>query len=150
MELIRKIILIVLLSVLPFSANGITVVRHFCCGIVEKTEIVLVATDEIKADDHHENGVHGCCVETDSESCCIGDSSDDLPCGDQLVVVKGTDDAPPVLTKSFTQISLHEYYCILLDILERRYVHPSQTDSFEKPEILTAKEYCPSIQVLRL
>lgn len=151
MNIIRKIILLVVIFVLPFSANGITLVRHFCCGTVEKTDIVLVATNDISEDNHHENGNNPCCDDSNDDSCCsTRESNNENQCGDQVVIVDGTDETIFGFTKTFDQLSLHEFYCVLLYVFESNSQIVSKDEFAEKPEILAAKEYCPSKQVLRL
>jgi len=112
MFIIRNIILCCVMVLIPFSTNGITLVKHLCCGVIEKTEIVFFATNDIEEDDHHSDDSSICCEETESDDCCDENSLSGSACGDELIVIDGCDYSTITFLKdtdSFLKIICYAY-----------------------------------------
>lgn len=81
----------ILIILIPIYSGGISVVKHFCCGVVENTEFLFgVHTTSLPKDNHHEKEEESCCDTTPKDQCCDSEH-DSNKCGDEILTFDSND-----------------------------------------------------------
>lgn len=140
---------IILIVLIPIYAGGISVVKHFCCGVVENTEFLFgLHQSAIQKDNHHTNQESSCCENTEQENCCNSEY-DDNKCGDEILTFDSNDSWLVSQLNSFDA----EIAVIILPVLHLHNIQElnpfllcAVTESDNPPD----KELAHSIQILRL
>lgn len=151
MRILRDIFLYCVIVLIPFSSNGITVVRHLCCGEIEQTDILFFATNDIEEDDHHADDATICCDESDKDGCCEENTDPDTTCGDELIVMDGCDDSTITFLKD-TDTILKVVFSFFLPSFIFEPVNKLQTALVLEPQREKSHEHSLSHtnQILRL
>jgi len=139
----------VLIFLIPIYSGGISVVKHFCCGVVENKEFLFgVHTAAFPQDNHHEGEDETCCETTDQDQCCSSEDDADR-CGDEILTFDSND------TWIIPQISFDDTHLNIIVLPIITVFCQNQLPSFSV--LPTVKSHAPpehqlahSITVLRL